>query len=498
MSTDAAWYYLKGQETMGPFSREGLQQPRQEGLLLPETLMWREGMDGWVAASTIAELGLFAAVAPSPTEASHPQIQLKAAFQAQTAPPTDAAPVTEAATEPAPAPSAAPKFKLRVKTSAPAPRPASTPEPAAAGPSFQSYVPPSLAPAGSEGASQPLGGPKAFLLDADGKETKKKAPMPKWKQILLRAFSSLVWLPIFLMTTGAIAWFGQSHFPNVFWFVELAAVFAVLGLLSLAGLRFFDTWLRLLSILFLVPPALLLWPVIMGQVGWKTLPPACWCFSGFCFLYFLTTRIGLRAFLSWGTAFFAILMGLAVVGFEGAVIRGLWKPSGWNKLVEDGNQVRLPPMLVRLVGLPPVLASSSGILKIQGGAKPSVHPIEQATLKKTDGKDWQLIIQTVDDQKMTMIWTGMGEGDMDSQKIDKLKGQETGVLFGKEDNPELSARNTRWKPSDGSQPYDVESATLRITGVEGRRWSGTLTFKLPGKPAEADLKGELETTVQVP
>jgi membrane protease subunit (stomatin/prohibitin family) len=49
----------------GPFDMAGLQARVNAGLLKRATLVWRQGMPGWVAAETVPELqGLFAAVPP--------------------------------------------------------------------------------------------------------------------------------------------------------------------------------------------------------------------------------------------------------------------------------------------------------------------------------------------------------------------------------------------------------------------------------------------------
>jgi len=53
-STD--WYYGENGAQKGPVSQETLTDLMQSGRLLPSTLVWREGMPNWQAASSITEL----------------------------------------------------------------------------------------------------------------------------------------------------------------------------------------------------------------------------------------------------------------------------------------------------------------------------------------------------------------------------------------------------------------------------------------------------------
>ena len=48
MSNEEAeiWFFLRGQETVGPFSKKIIQQIHEGGQLALETMVWREGMDG--------------------------------------------------------------------------------------------------------------------------------------------------------------------------------------------------------------------------------------------------------------------------------------------------------------------------------------------------------------------------------------------------------------------------------------------------------------------
>ncbi len=44
------WYYLSGDQQHGPVSAGRLHQLARSGTLLPEDLVWREGMDDWLPA----------------------------------------------------------------------------------------------------------------------------------------------------------------------------------------------------------------------------------------------------------------------------------------------------------------------------------------------------------------------------------------------------------------------------------------------------------------
>lgn len=60
---DANWYYLRGDETIGPLPAAELRRLFRAGKLTPETLVWRAGMQDWVPASS---LGVAAAATPAP------------------------------------------------------------------------------------------------------------------------------------------------------------------------------------------------------------------------------------------------------------------------------------------------------------------------------------------------------------------------------------------------------------------------------------------------
>jgi hypothetical protein len=59
------WYVGAGGQQLGPFDRNGMSQQVGTGTLTASTLVWRNGMAGWVPASQVPELTpLFGATPP--------------------------------------------------------------------------------------------------------------------------------------------------------------------------------------------------------------------------------------------------------------------------------------------------------------------------------------------------------------------------------------------------------------------------------------------------
>jgi hypothetical protein len=54
---DVRWYYVDSGKRFGPIEPEQLQQLAQSGIIKPETLVWRKGLENWVAANLVK--GLF-------------------------------------------------------------------------------------------------------------------------------------------------------------------------------------------------------------------------------------------------------------------------------------------------------------------------------------------------------------------------------------------------------------------------------------------------------
>lgn len=51
------WFYVESQQQRGPVSEEELQRLRFQGVVLPETLIWREGQANWLPYGTIFAVG---------------------------------------------------------------------------------------------------------------------------------------------------------------------------------------------------------------------------------------------------------------------------------------------------------------------------------------------------------------------------------------------------------------------------------------------------------
>ncbi len=61
------WHVTRNGQTMGPFNMQQMAAGATSGELTPETLVWSQGMSGWVAASSVAQLsGVFGATPPPP------------------------------------------------------------------------------------------------------------------------------------------------------------------------------------------------------------------------------------------------------------------------------------------------------------------------------------------------------------------------------------------------------------------------------------------------
>jgi hypothetical protein len=72
MSTQ--WYYVTGGVTYGPVTSGHLQALAQAGTVVPDTLVWRQGLDGWQPAKKVR--GLYAKGSPpSPPPPPAPQKQ---------------------------------------------------------------------------------------------------------------------------------------------------------------------------------------------------------------------------------------------------------------------------------------------------------------------------------------------------------------------------------------------------------------------------------------
>lgn len=62
----AQWYVGVGGERHGPYDQAGLAEQASAGNLTPETLVWKQGMDGWKPATQVDELAPILAATPPP------------------------------------------------------------------------------------------------------------------------------------------------------------------------------------------------------------------------------------------------------------------------------------------------------------------------------------------------------------------------------------------------------------------------------------------------
>ena len=51
------WHYTQNGNQHGPVSSSELKQLAASGKLLPSDLVWKEGMDEWISASKVKDLG---------------------------------------------------------------------------------------------------------------------------------------------------------------------------------------------------------------------------------------------------------------------------------------------------------------------------------------------------------------------------------------------------------------------------------------------------------
>jgi len=450
MSSDDVWYFLKGQESTGPFSKAILQQIHEGGQLPPETLVWREGMAGWKAAAEVSEL----------------EIPKKAGTSPPAAAPSSPGP--SASSSPAVPSSGADRLKLKLKPKEPEPAP---------------FVI-------SKGIVSE-GDPARQSTAADKKKKKVDDGPPLWKRTIQYIFSSLFLTQVFLIACGWMVWLYKSRFPNVLWFVWMAVGLGGFGVLSLVGIRALDGFFRILCLLLLAPPMVLLWPVIMREDDWQTVPASHWIFLGLCLSYCLTTRIGLRAYTSRGLGAFAILTGLLTLGFISAVAKSIWTPSHWEQLIASGDHIRLPPTIARAINKPE-WATAIGSLQLGNGR----HKIESALLKQMNNGEFRLIIKTVDELYIAAkIKTETGP--IDPQKIIR---QNFHVVFAPEsDKAELDPEKARSIMLNGKKT-ETSSATLRVDNITGDIWRGVLNLEpAPGKETPAtSISGSFETTVKMP
>lgn len=438
MSNDEVWHFARGQECLGPFSKDQLQKIYEAGQLKPETLVWKEGMPDWAPAKSVPELDI---------------------------PPRTASPAASTLAAPGAAPK--PSGKLKLKDPAPAPvskaiAPIEMPEP----------LPPAPAPKAPE--PDPV---KAELSATNGGELpdkREKVERPSLiRRIFSKIFSSRVMAPLFLIAAGVIIFLNQGNFPNTYWFSYLAYGFAVYGLLSLVGVHGLDTLFHFLAFFFVFPAIGLFWPVIMNEVSWKAVPTANWVFLFISLLYCYTTRIGLRIYTSVFTSRLAAITGLMTLALIYTISSQLITPTGWKSLVAQRNRPRLPARLAKTLGKPE-WGTGAGWIKFTGPSA-SEHQIESAIVKPANQTELRLTLKTMDDLLLIVKINAKVE-DLNTEKFLK---QPWPVFFSKEAANEAEVLVPTWNLANGAKA-EISSANITINEIKGGTWSGTILLSLQG------------------
>jgi hypothetical protein len=86
---NCSWYVLVDEKQFGPLAQDYLVKLAQEGKLRPETLVWRPGLENWIAAETTGVI-FPSSPAPSRPDASSAWITVSAEHRLPTAPAEDA------------------------------------------------------------------------------------------------------------------------------------------------------------------------------------------------------------------------------------------------------------------------------------------------------------------------------------------------------------------------------------------------------------------------
>ena len=74
--SEKIWWYAVGQEKFGPCTGGELARLARKGTVMPDTLVWREGMTEWVRASKLAKLWERTTQPPSPTVAADLKLEV--------------------------------------------------------------------------------------------------------------------------------------------------------------------------------------------------------------------------------------------------------------------------------------------------------------------------------------------------------------------------------------------------------------------------------------
>jgi hypothetical protein len=503
MSSPEIWYFLKGQETVGPFSKDLLRQIHADGQLSPETLVWREGMPEWVAASSIEEFEFLRASAPPPAPAAQPPPPVLINPE----PPEVAAPE-----------STRPKLKLKDRNQKAETEKSSSPSTATVeSPTTQVFkLPPPIAkpvvkkfltephagsskedPSGSESSSSPEEPPKKSSLKlsrigdrsnnlaAEG-NTASNSLTRSVRQLFTFLSSSGFLTSAFLISAAVLTFLFYGAVPNAYWFAYLIYAFGVLGLVRLIGASSLDEAMRILSFAFLIPPMTMIWDVIMSDRPVASTSVAEWAFLCLGMAFCMVIRIGYRIYASPFMEKGAFLLGLLILGFIAAVGTGNLAPAGWKELAARTDPPRLPLQIALAIGKPE-WAATSGTLRLNEGGAAIDQVLKQAVLKRHGPGELRLHLKT-DQNLVFYIRIHHQNPEIHPPEI---TAREYPVYFS-EESLELGTASTvpNWE-FPGRIRVPITNATCRFSSIEGKIWNGSILLKLA--PQGANQEGDTVT-----
>ncbi|MCC7519671.1 MAG: DUF4339 domain-containing protein [Verrucomicrobiae bacterium] len=476
MSEGDVWYFARGQEVVGPFSRDLLKQIHEGGQFSLETLVWREGLQNWTPAGAVIELGSVFAKPASPIPPQAPA--LPPPSSATVPPRTSSASATANAS--APPFEDKPRLKLKLRSTDAASQGQEAPP--------STKLRKSRAP-DADSASLPTEDSAAEIPVA-GHGPKASLPWPR--RMLTHVFSSRMMTPLFLIAAAALALMAGPEFPSLLGLRGFLLIFGVFGAVSLFGLHGFDGLFRWLALLILLPPLALFWPVLMREVPVAQVTGGEWAVLAFCLLYLATLRIGLRAYPG-GMGLIAVGTGAITLG----ALFGLGKltPSqtfpAWEQTLKKSAEVGLPGWAARLINRPN-LGTRAGVLHLRLGEETSEIGIERAVLESKGSDEWRFILVVLDGQQFAANW----KGDPASVKERALALQVTAAgLTSREGLDEVDTLSGAKTIAFKGRKLGLDGGTLRLVEVGGPTARGSVSFGIQGQKEGGPLAGEFTTKV---
>lgn len=472
MSSEDVWYFLRGEEQVGPFSKDIIRQIHQGGQLPLETLVWRNGMAGWESAGSVAELELAKVTDPAPPPPH-------ASSSDAPAPAKAAAPIAPALGQGiAAAPSSeSPKLKLRFSTS-PA-EPAATPASPSTSAKPTNQPIPTSQPAPTSPAPAASSGHGLKVKEVERKELRPEdspnviAGQSKLKRKISFLTSSAFIAPLFMMVAGIFFIIYQTEFPNPFGIKWIIAASIIIGALSIGNIRSFDPIFRFIVLYLILPPLVLFWPAIMGNISFTQIPSTHWFFSAFCILYCMTIRIGLRNFIPFGLDKLAILTGLLVLTSIFSIGMGAWKPENWDSFAQEGGNIRIPGRWARLIGQPD-WGHESGKVYLQIAKSSTQHAVEKASITRPDVKTGVLNVQLIDGN---IFYVKFEFPENEGYDINKVTDKNWPIYFKQETFDEMDNSGSGNLIIDG-ETIHVTNGTFYLAKRENNVWKGTMIFKI--------------------